>query len=175
MIWFSFPILGHNFSLPAYLPICLQYLPNCLTTFKRVKAKRCNTRPPNFNKVKNLQVGCAFSGSSRLHLVAVLFYLHIFFCMWQSHTSVGKTRRARILNNPKEWRNNHWGGAEIIIVIPKGCLFHWRIHSNACLSCLDNGQSLNLFCTHKSMQFVGWSFVARCLTKFHLFTGILLQ
>ena len=28
------------------------------------------------------------------------------------------------INNLKEWRNNHRGGAKVIIVIPEGCLFH---------------------------------------------------
>jgi len=74
------------------------------------------------------------------------------------------------INNPKEWHNNnHRGGVEVIIVISEGCLFHWRICSNACLSYLDNGLwSLEFVMHPRRMQFVYWSFVARCLNKFHL-------
>jgi len=68
------------------------------------------------------------------------------------------------INNQKEWHNNC--RAEVIIVIPEGCLFHWRICSNVCLSCLDNGQwSLEFVMYPQSMQFVCWSFMARCLTR----------
>ena len=60
----------------------------------------------------------------------------------------------------------------MIIVIPEGCLFHQKIYSNGCLSNLDNGLwSVEFVMYPQSMQFVCWSFVTRCLTKFHLCTG----
>ena len=80
------------------------------------------------------------------------------------------------INNVREWCNNHWGRAEVIIIIPEGCLFHWRISGNVCLCCLDNGLwSLEFVMYPQSMQFECWNFVARCLTNVHLCTGVLLE
>ena len=58
------------------------------------------------------------------------------------------------INNLKEWHNNHWGGADVIIVIPESFLFHWRICSNVCLSYLDNGLwSLEFVMRPRRIQF----------------------
>ena len=50
----------------------------------------------------------------------------------------------------------------------------WAVYSTE--ESIDNGAWSLWFVVHPlSMQFVGWSFVARCLTKFHLCIGVLLE
>jgi len=64
------------------------------------------------------------------------------------------------INNQKEWFNNHQGRDGVIIVIPKGSLFHWRIRGNVCLSCLAMACGLWNFCIPKRYA------IAICLLEF---------
>ena len=65
-------------------------------------------------------------------------------------TSIGKTCSTKILqwiNNPKEWHNNHWGGAEVIILSFTTVVYPLKNPSNACLiyNNLDNGSFCQVY------------------------------
>ena len=89
---------------------------------------------PTCGCVECLNIPCG-SSNFRAHLILVLVR-HTQY----KDSSVGQTIAT--------WRKGR--GAEVIVVIPEDYLFHWRIHSNVCLSCLDNGPwSLEFMLTKK--------------------------
>ena len=86
--------------------------------------------------------------------------------MWDVCLCIGKTWSARIIqwiNNPKEWCNNHWGRAEVIITSFVRVVY--LLPSNACLSCLDNGSCCWNAIYLEYRNIVGVLPVSRCLTK----------
>ena len=84
------------------------------------------------------QAGYRFQIGYQKYPISTSFYTHIGAVC----TCIGKTYSARILqwiNNTKEWCNNHWGGAEVIIASFMSIVYPLKYPSSICLSCLDNG------------------------------------